>query len=532
MRGSELSDSTTQAGNRSTSLRCEDGLSVPRAPPAPGSDEEAAVADGFAISEYPDVPTVISALDALIDQPIRRLGRDALQRYLDEHFENHCRSSKAMTAEAADYIPGGVQHNLAFNMPFPLVITRASGAHLYDLDGNEYLDFLQAGGPTVLGSNPPEVLDQVIELLRDCGPSTGLFHEYELKLARLIAEHMPAVQMFRMLGSGTEGCMAAIRVARLATGHRNVVKMGGAYHGWSDQLAYGLRIPGTRHHEAHGVPKHVFKHTQEFFPGDLDALERTLRMNKVRGGTAAVLIEPVGPESGTRPLPRDFNAGVRELCDRYGALLVFDEVVTGFRIGLSGAQGYFGVEPDLTVFGKVVAGGYPSAGGLGGKREHMRYLSAGLEAGSKKALVGGTMAANPLSAAAGYFTIIEIERQRAAERAGELGDRLAAGLRSAISRRGLPFVAYNQGSIVHLQTVGTLHFSIDFNRIWEVPGKLKEIKARKVVMEEMGAAYTAEGVVTLAGSRLYTSAAHTEATIDQAVAAFDRVFANVEGARA
>jgi glutamate-1-semialdehyde 2,1-aminomutase len=489
---------------------------------------------GYAISEYPDVPQVLADLDALISQPIRRLRPDALDAYFEDHFEKRCQSSKAMTSAAKEYIPGGVQHNLAFNMPFPLVITKASGCHLVDLDGNEYLDFLQAGGPTVLGSNPPEVLEQVIALLRDCGPSTGLFHEYELKLARFIADHMPAVPMFRMLGSGTEGCMAAIRVARLATGNKNVIKLGGAYHGWSDQLAYGLRIPGTRHHEAHGVPKFVFKHTQEVFPGDLGALERTLRLNRARGGTAAVLIEPVGPESGTRPVARDYNAGVRELCDRFGALLIFDEVVTGFRMGLGGAQGYFGVEPDLTVFGKVVAGGYPSAGGLGGKRACMQYLAAGIEAGSgtKKALVGGTMAANPLSSAAGYFTLMEIERQGAAERAGALGDRLTAGLRAAIARRDLPFVAYNQGSIVHLQTVGTMHFTVDFNRIWEIPAKLKEIKARKTVMEQMGAAYTAEGIITLAGSRLYTSAAHTEATIDQAIAGFDRVFANIEGARA
>jgi len=489
------------------------------------------VADGFAITDYPDVPTVIGDLDALISQPIRRLRRDALDHYLDEHFEKRCQSSKAMSAEAAEYIPGGVQHNLAFNLPFPLVITKASGAHLYDLDGNQYLDFLQAGGPTVLGSNPPEVLEQVIELLRDCGPTTGLFHSYELKLARFIAEHMPAVPMFRMLGSGTEGCMAAIRVARLATGHKNVVKMGGAYHGWSDQLAYGLRIPGSRHLEAHGVPRYVFRHTQEFFPGDLDSLERTLRLNRVRGGTAAVLIEPVGPESGTRPLAPDFNAGVRELCDKYGALLVFDEVVTGFRIGLSGAQGYFDVEPDLTVFGKVVAGGYPAAGGLGGKREVMKYLGAGIEAGAKKALVGGTLAANPLSSAAGYFTLIEIEKQNACERAGALGDRLTAGLRASIRHYDLPFVAYNQGSIVHLQTVGTMHFHVDLSRFWEIPGLMKELRARKHVMEEMGAAYTAEGVITLAGSRMYTSAAHTEATIDQAIAAFDRVLSQVEGAR-
>jgi glutamate-1-semialdehyde 2,1-aminomutase len=322
--------------------------------------------------------------------------------------------------------------------------------------------------------------------------------------------------------------MAAIRVARLATGKKNVVKMGGAYHGWSDQVAYGLRIPGTRHHEAHGVSKHVFKHTQEFFPGDLEALERVLRANRFHGGTACVMIEPLGPESGTRPVGKDFNAGVRRLCDKYGALMIFDEVVTGFRVGLSGAQGYFGVEPDLTVFGKVIAGGYPAAGGLGGKREYMKFLAAGIEAGTKKALVGGTMAANPLSSAAGYFTLTEIERTKACEKAGAMGDRLTAGLQAAVKKRNLPFVVFNQGSIAHLQTVGTMHFTIDFNKIWEIPGKMKEIKARKTVMEHMGAAYTAEGIITLAGSRLYTSAAYTPELIDEAVAGFDRVFAQIE----
>jgi len=490
------------------------------------------MANTFGISAYPDVPAILSALDALIRQPIKRLRRDALNDYLDSYYEKSCPKSKAMIAEAKSFIPGGVQHNLAFNFPFPLVFTRAEGAYLYDLDGHRYFDFLQAGGPTVLGSNPPEVRDQVIDLIKTCGPSTGLFHEYELKLAKFIAGHMPAVQMFRMLGSGTEGCMASIRVARLATGKKNVVKMGGAYHGWSDQLAYGLRIPGTRHLEAHGVSKHVFKHTQEFFPGDLDDLERVLRRNRLSGGTAAVLIEPVGPESGTRPLPRDFNAGVRKLCDRYGALLIFDEVVTGFRLGLSGAQGYFGVEPDLTVFGKVVAGGYPSAGGLGGKREYMKLLAAGLEAGQKKALVGGTMAANPLSAAAGYFTLTEMERTRASEKAGAMGDLLIAGVRESIRRRDLPFVAYNIGSICHIQTVGTMHFAIDFSKFWRIPGLMKEIKERKIVMEEMGAAYMAEGIVTLAGSRLYTSAAYNESMIRQAVAAFERVFSDIEGAKA
>ncbi len=487
---------------------------------------------GFAISQYPDVPQVMERLNTLIKQPIRKLRRDSLQSYLDSFYEKKCKKSKAMIDEAKEFIPGGVQHNLAFNFPFPLVFTKASGCRLHDLDGNEYYDFLQAGGPTVLGSNPPEVLNQVIDLLKTCGPSTGLFHEYELRLAEFIASHIPTVDMFRMLGSGTEGCMASIRVARLATGKKHVLKMGGAYHGWSDMLAYGLRIPGTRHFESHGIPPYVFKKTNEFFPDDLDSLERLLWRNRFSGGTAAVLIEPVGPESGTRPLSRDFNAGVRKLCDKYGALMIFDEVVTAFRIGLSGAQGYFGVEPDLTVFGKVVAGGYPSAGGLGGKREYMKFLAAGLEAGAKKALVGGTMAANPLSSAAGYFTLKEIERTKACEKSGAMGDRLTNGLQKIMQKYNLPFVAFNQGSICHLETVGTMLFDINFARFWEIAGKMKEIKARKQVMEEMGAAYMAEGIVTLAGSRLYTSAAYTDKDIDKALAAFDRVFKNIEGVSA
>ncbi|PJZ26727.1 aspartate aminotransferase family protein [Leptospira hartskeerlii] len=484
---------------------------------------------GFAITQYPDVKGVYKQLHDLIRQPIRSIKKNEMEKYLQEYFEKKCSKSKTMIAEASEYIPGGVQHNLAFNYPFPLVFTKASGAHLYDLDGNKYIDFLQAGGPTVLGSNPSNIRKKVVELLETTGPVTGLFHEYELRLAEKIVEHMPSVQMFRMLGSGTEACMASIRVARLATKKKNIVKMGGAYHGWSDQLAYGLRLPGTRHFESHGIPKHVFKYTQEFYPNDLNALERTLKRNRWRGGTAAVILEPIGPESGTRPIDMDFNKGVRALCDKYGALLIFDEVVTAFRIGLSGAQGYYGITPDLTVFGKVVAGGYPSAGGLGGKKEYMKYLSAGLQTGVKKALIGGTMAANPLSSAAGYYTLLEIEKQKACEKAGKAGDRITAGLQKLIKKYNLPFVAFNQGSICHLETVGTMLLEIDVKKFWKIKSTIKEAHTRKKAMEEMGAAYMAEGIVTLAGSRLYTSAADTDAVIDDALKRFERVFQKVEG---
>ena len=476
----------------------------------------------YSIKDYHDVEDIYARLGALMAREPLPIEEGAMKRYLA--FFDGCSKSKAMVDEAKRYIPGGVQHNLAFNYPFPLVIDKAEGAYLYDVDGHQYLDFLQAGGPTILGSNDPVVQAQVIDVLKSVGPSTGLFHEFELKLAREICSHMPAVEMFRMLGSGTEAVMAAIRVARLATGKKRVVKIGGAHHGWSDQLVYSLKIPKTGRFEAHGIPSRASSLTDEAAPNDLASLERVLWRNKMRGGTACVLIEPLGPESGTRPVAFDYNKGVRALCDKYGALLVFDEVVTAFRVGLEGAQGYFGVKPDLTTFGKIVAGGYPSAGGLGGRKDLILRMAAGLESGKKRAYVGGTMAANPLSAAAGYFTLKEIEKRDACAVAGRAGDRLCAGLKKAIAERGLPFVAYNQGSICHLETVGAMFIKMDMLKIVKV---LKEIKVRKTMMEGYGAAYAAEGIVTLAGSRMYTSAADTDAVIDDAIARFTRVFDHV-----
>lgn len=478
----------------------------------------------YAITAYPNVMEVYRKLDALLALPPVTIRRDAFQAYL-EKIDMQCPKSKAMITEAKAYIPGGVQHNLAFNYPFPLVIDRAEGPYLYDLDGNRYIDFLQAGGPTVLGSNPPAVLEQVIELLRKSGPVTGLFHEFELKIAKEITRHMPAVEMFRMLGSGTESVMAAIRVARLATKKKYIIKMGGAYHGWSDQMVYSLKIPRSGRFEAHGIPRACVKYTTEAAPNDLTSLERRLFLNRLRGGTAAVIVEPVGPESGTRPVDKEHNAEVRRLCDKYGALLIFDEVVTGFRIGLGGAQEYFGVRPDLTIFGKVVAGGYPSAGGVGGRRDLILLMAAGLESGKKRAYVGGTLAANPLSSAAGYFAIQEIERTDACRKAGLAGDRLTTGLNDIIRRLDLPFVAYNQGSICHLETVGGMFITLDYLHILRV---LKEIKTRKHAMEEYGAAYMAEGIITLAGSRLYTSMADTDNVIDDALARFERVLESTD----
>ena len=266
--------------------------------------------NGYAIDadNYLDAAAVTRKLDALIRKPIYSIKPEYLREYEEEYFGKKCQKSKELTDKAKEVIPGGVEHNLAFNYPFPIAIKSAFGNKMVDVDGNEYFDLLQAGGPTVLGSNPPEVRNQVIDLLNTCGPSTGLFHEYEYKLAKKVCDLFPSVDQIRFLGSGTEACMVAERIARLKTGHVNILKMGGGYHGWSDQLAYGIRVPGTKGMLSHGVPGFVFRHTDEYFPNDLEDLERKLKLHQLDGGTAAIFVEPVGPESGTRPVSKEFSA--------------------------------------------------------------------------------------------------------------------------------------------------------------------------------------------------------------------------------
>jgi glutamate-1-semialdehyde 2,1-aminomutase len=486
----------------------------------------AAVTEEAVLSYWPDHEAIAERVKILVDAPVHAINPAKMAEY-EAYFETRCKRSKETTDEAKKFIPGGVQHNLAFNHPFPLNITKADGAYLWDIDGNRYIDFLQAGGPTVLGSNYAPVREKVIEVINECGPVTGLFHEYESKLAELITRHMPAVEMFRMLASGTEACMAAIRAARNFTGKKKIIKVGGGYHGWSDQMVFGTRIPGTGKHEAAGIPDECLMHTQEIFPNDIDGengLAALLERNKSEGGTAALIVEPIGPESGTRPVARDFNQRARELCDAYGALLIFDEVVTAFRLGMGGAQGYFGIKPDLTVFGKCVAGGYPAAGGVGGRADIMNTYSAGIGGGAERTLVGGTLSANPVSCAAGYYALLEMERTNAPALAARAADKLTCELNGIIEELGLPFFAFNHGSIIHLETHGVL--LVDINH----PEFLMQVFQRKHVAQSIGAAYTAEGLITLAGSRLYTSMADTDDVMDEAAAAFKRVLSHMEPA--
>lgn len=479
----------------------------------------------YAISEWPDSVEISNRLQALVKMPMLEIGREAMSEYLLT-LATKCKKSKAIHEEAKKFIPGGAQHNIAFNYPFPITIERAAGAYLWDVDGNKYVDFAQAGGPVVLGHNHPKINEKVIELLQHCSPGTGMLHEYELKLAKLVNFHMPSIEMLRMLGSGTEAVMGAIRLARAYTGKSKIIKLGSGYHGWSDQMAYSLHIPGTKLMKAAGIPEEVFSHIQEVYPYDLDELQETLAKNEHEGGTAAFILEPLGTESATRPLTREYIRAVRKLCDDFDTLLIFDEVVTAFRVGLGGAQGYFDVYPDITVLGKCLTGGYPAAGGVGGRRDIMSCFGTTHTEGDKpKVFVGGTLAANPMSCVAGYYAIKEMDATNALQRAGRAGDRLNAGLNRILDKYKLPFIAYNFGSICSIQTSAVSQIDISD------PKQRGEAHVRKRIMEEIGAAFTAEGIISIAGCKMYTNAMQTDEVIDEALERFDAVFSKIEPAQ-
>ena len=455
----------------------------------------------------------------------KRLKKSAVEKYMN-YYETKCAESKRSIEAAKAYIPGGIQHNLANNYPFALNCVKAEGAYLYDVDGNKYIDFLNAGGPTILGNNYPPVKEAVKKAMDEIGNLTGLYGEFETDLAKKIMQYFPSVERFRMLMTGTEACMVAIRLARAYTGKNNMIKVKGCYHGFTDQLIYEIRSIGTGNEAAVGVPDECLKYISGVMPNDIEDLERQFKENEKNGGTALFITEPIGQDSGALPLTKEYQTRVRELCDQYGAVLIYDEVVSAFRIGMGGAQALWGIKPDLTVFGKVMAGGYPGAGGVGGKAEIMGQLTAGLTLGkSNKVMAGGTITANPISCVAGYTAICELEKTDAHKKLAAAGDKFTRQVADIADKYKIPAMIFNQESILHIDLNAFQHVASfsEFSRK-EVE---ERIAAAMHLMHEYAMAMCAEGIVVAGGNKTYINL-QTIDVLDDALAAIERVFSQYE----
>lgn len=305
--------------------------------------------------------------------------------------------SEMLFSEAVRYIPGGVNSPVrAFGSvgETPRFIASAKGAYLTDVDGNKYLDFVGSWGPMILGHNHPVVLEAVLEACRE-GLSFGAATEREVEMAELICSLVPSIEMVRMVNSGTEAVMSAVRAARGFTGRSKIVKFAGCYHGHSDAMLVkagsGVMTAGIP--DSAGVPEGCTQDTLTAIYNDLDSVEELF--TAFGSEIAAVIVEPVAANMGVVLPKKGFLAGLRRLCDKHGSLLIFDEVITGFRLSLSGAQGYFGIEPDLTTFGKIIGGGMP-VGAYGGRKDVMELIAP-----SGPVYQAGTLSGNPVAMAAG-----------------------------------------------------------------------------------------------------------------------------------
>ena len=355
----------------------------------------------------------------------------------------HTFKSEKLYREALAFMPGGVNSPVrAFNGVggTPLFIERADGAYIYDVDQKAYVDYVLSWGPMILGHNDPDVADAVINAVRN-GLSYGAPTEIETKMANLVTELMPSIEMLRMVNSGTEATMSAIRLARGYTGRDKIIKFEGCYHGHADYLLVkaGSGALTFGHPTSPGVPEDFVKNTLVCDYNDLESVKKQFELypNEI----AAIIIEPVAGNMNCVPAKKAFLQGLRSLCDNYGALLIIDEVMTGFRVALGGAQEYYGVVPDLTCLGKIIGGGMP-VGAFGGRSEIMQKLAP-----TGPIYQAGTLSGNPVAMAAGYTTLKKLMDVGIYQELEEKTSYLVNGLLSAAKRFNVPFIVNHAGAM-------------------------------------------------------------------------------------
>lgn len=420
--------------------------------------------------------------------------------------------SEELFDRAVKVIPGGVNSPVraygAIGIA-PRFIDRADGCHIYDVDGKEYVDYIDSWGPMILGHNFPEVKESVLKACEK-GLSFGCATAIEVEMAEFICDHIPHVDMVRMVNSGTEAVMSAVRVARGFTGKNKIIKIAGCYHGHSDAMlvSAGSGVMTSGVPDSAGVPKGCTEDTMTAVYNDLDSV-RAL-MEQADGQTAAVIVEAVGANMGVVPPKKGFLEGLRKLCDEYGALLIFDEVITGFRLAFGGAAEYFGVTPDLVTYGKIIGAGMP-VGAYGGRREIMELVSP-----VGKVYQAGTLSGNPIAMAAGLTQLKYLyEHQEIYKDLEEKGKRLYGGMEKILAEKNLPY------HINHVSSLGSLFFTeqevVDYTS-----AKSSDTKAFSEYFKGM----LAQGI-HMAPSQfeaMFLSVAHTDEIIDQTLEAVRNYF--------
>lgn len=422
---------------------------------------------------------------------------------------NHENSHK-LFSRAIESIPGGVNSPVRACRSVgtePVFIDRGIGCMVYDADGNRYIDYVGSWGPMILGHRHSVVIDAISKVL-ERGTSFGAPTDIEIELAEMVIAAVPSIEMVRMVNSGTEATMSAIRLARGITGRDTIVKFDGCYHGHADTLLVEagsgvatLGIPGSP-----GVPASFVAHTLSLPYNDIDTVVKV--MDEIGKKIACIIVEPVAGNMGLVQPVDGFLETLRELTEKCGSLLIFDEVMTGFRVAYGGAQSLYGISPDITTLGKIIGGGLP-VGAYGGKREIMDHIAP-----QGPVYQAGTLSGNPVAMAAGLATLKQIKQSGFYDALDAKADRLAAGLKKAAEKAGIKVMADRVGSMMGL-------FFTD--------KKVNNFEDAKTSDLEMFSAYyrgMLEKGIYLAPSQfeaLFVSAAHNLDYIDETIQAAEEV---------
>lgn len=420
--------------------------------------------------------------------------------------------SEILYQQATHVMPGGVNSPVrAFNGVggTPLFIDKANGAYIYDADGKSYIDYVGSWGPMILGHNHSDVTNAVCQAIHK-GLSYGAPTEIEVKLANLITNIMPSIEMIRMVNSGTEATMSAIRIARGFTGRDKIIKFEGCYHGHADYLLVkaGSGALTFGHPTSPGVPSDFVKHTLVCDYNNLQSVKQCFA--QYPDEIAAIIVEPVAGNMNCVPAKHDFLHGLRKVCDQYGALLIIDEVMTGFRVALGGAQAYYDIVPDLTCLGKIIGGGMP-VGAFGGRADIMQQLSP-----TGPIYQAGTLSGNPIAMTAGYTTLNLLNDVGIYQQLDDLTSQLCNGLLDVAKKHNIPFVTNHVGAM----------FGLFFTSVEEVSSYADVMKSNVELFKKFYHHMLGDGVyfAPSAFEAGFMSLAHSDREINHTIDSANRFF--------
>jgi glutamate-1-semialdehyde 2,1-aminomutase len=428
------------------------------------------------------------------------------------------RRAADLNRSAREVLPGGVVHDSRRMSPYGIYGDRALGSRKWDVDGNEYVDYYGGHGSLLLGHQHAEVLKAIGTQLGK-GMHLAAAHELEVEWARLIQAMVPSVERVRFTSSGTEATQLALRVARAATGKPRILRFQTHFHGWHDQVAFGVHDHFDGSPNA-GVLQQVADSTTLLAPNDVAGAERVMAQGK---DVAAVILEPVGSSSGIVPTPPEVLGALREITKKHGALLIFDEVVTGFRVAPGGAQAYYGVMPDLTPMAKILAGGMPG-GALGGPKHLLDLFDhdAAVASGREYLNHHGTHNAHPVSAAAGIATLNIVRESDACAKASATAAALRRGMNEVLEAERVPWAVYGEHSFfnIHSNPRGDAIRPTAFDASTIT---LDTLKGRnEAMLGKLRMAMLNNGVDLKGWRGGLTSAAHTQADVDLTLGAWRR----------